>query len=150
MAEAELAATTAQCHCGRVRIGIAVPLTEVTYCNCSLCHSTGVRWFYPEVEQITLPNDAALTQTYAWNGKHVDFHRCSNCGCVTHWVPRDAKRTQRGVNARLLPPEVLTTAAIKYQDGAKSGLFADCPGRSQQAVKPASSIIGPFECCTPS
>ncbi len=127
MADRGAGGSTAKCHCGRVSIDVAAPVSQVTYCNCSLCHTTGVRWFYVEADRIALPADPALTQTYAWNGEHVDFHRCTQCGCVTHWVPRDSARTRHGVNARLFPPQVSAAAEIEYQDGAETGVFADCP-----------------------
>ena len=116
-----------QCHCGAVRIRLAAAPARVTRCNCSLCHATGALWCYVEASDVDLPRDAGLTETYAWNGKHVDFHRCRNCGCVTHWVPRDRSRGRRGINARLFAPAVLAAASMTYRDGAETGLFADCP-----------------------
>lgn len=109
---------TASCHCGLLRLDLAHAPLEVTDCNCSLCRRYGVLWaYYPAAAVIALP-DAALTDTYAWNGRHVDFHRCRHCGCVSHWMPRDGRRDRRGINARLLPPEVLAAATVRLLDGA--------------------------------
>jgi len=69
--------------------------------------------------------DAASTATYAWNGRHVDFHRCRTCGCVTHWQPRAGGRTGRAINARLLPPEMQAAARLRHKDGAGSGEYLD-------------------------
>ena len=118
-------ATAAACHCGAVSIGFVEPPREVTECNCSLCRSYGVLWAYVDVGELEIPSDPALTDTYAWNGRNVDFHRCRNCGCVTHWIPRDLARTRRGVNARLLPPEILARARVRHRDGAGSGEYLD-------------------------
>lgn len=71
-------------------------------------------WAYFDVSEVTLP-DASLTDTYVWSRKHVDFHRCRVCGCVTHWAPRDAKRTRLGLNARLFSPKVLNAARVKFR-----------------------------------
>lgn len=70
-------------------------------------------WAYPSAADLRVTGGP--TDTYAWNGRHVDFHRCATCGCVTHWVPRDTTRSRRGVNARLLDPAVL--AAARRQQG---------------------------------
>ncbi|KWT69461.1 hypothetical protein APY04_1544 [Hyphomicrobium sulfonivorans] len=64
-----------------------------------------------------------LTDTYAWNGENVDFHRCKICGCLTHWYPRSRKRNRMGINARLLDPQSLAAAEIRYKDSAGTGLF---------------------------
>jgi hypothetical protein len=109
--------THATCHCGAVSITLARAPDEVTHCNCSLCRSYGAIWAYYPSDDVTVP-DGAVTDTYAWNGRHVDFHRCANCGCVTHWVPRDAARDKRGINANLLPVEVTKAARVRYLDGA--------------------------------
>jgi hypothetical protein len=109
------AGTLATCHCGAVTISLAIPPTVVTECNCSLCKSYGVLWAYY----------SPPTDTYAWNDKNVDFHRCKNCGCVTHWTPRNPTRDRRGINARLLPPEVFAAAKLRHRDGAVTGKYLD-------------------------
>lgn len=118
-----MSSITASCHCGKVILSLAGPPSEVTRCNCTLCHSYGIVWAYYRADDFLTTPAAVLTDTYAWNGKHVDFHRCRNCGCVTHWLPRDASRDKRGVNARLLPVEVLAAARVRYRDDAGTGRF---------------------------
>jgi hypothetical protein len=115
----------ATCHCGAVTISLTAYPTEVTHCNCSLCHSYGVIWAYYSVSEIVSLPDPSLTDRYAWNGRHVDFHRCRNCGCVTHWMPRKAGRDRRGINARLLPASVLEAARVRHRDGANTGKYLD-------------------------
>ncbi len=115
----------AACHCGAVEIEVAGFPTVVTECNCSLCRSYGVIWAYYDADDVRSLPEAALTVTYAWNGRHVDFHRCRACGCVTHWMPRDASRTRRGINARLFPVEVLAAARVRHLDGADTGTYLD-------------------------
>ncbi len=115
---------TATCHCGAVKIMLAEPPAEVTDCNCSLCRSYGIIWAYYDHEKVSVP-DGIATDTYAWNGRNVDFHRCRVCGCVTHWVPRDASRKRCGVNANLMLPEVIATARVRHRDGVGSGKYID-------------------------
>lgn len=110
----------ARCHCGAVTTGLAAYPDEVTECNCSLCRSYGIRWAYFSAGEVAIPADAR-TDTYAWNGKNVDFHRCANCGCVTHWLPRDSSRERRGVNANLMPPGPIAGCRVRKVDGASRG-----------------------------
>ena len=115
----------ASCHCGAVRIALAAAPTEVTQCNCSLCRRYGVLWTYVDAADADLAGVEDTTDRYAWNGRHVDFHRCRGCGCVTHWSPRDPGRDRRGINARLLEPERLAAAKLRHLDGAKTGKYLD-------------------------
>lgn len=115
--------TAATCHCGAITVSLAVHPAEVTECNCSLCRSYGVNWAYYPAAQVAVSPDPPVTDTYAWKGRNVDFHRCRTCGCVTHWTPRDATRDRRGVNARLLPPDVLSAAKLRHLDGADTKLY---------------------------
>jgi len=115
----------ATCHCGALVIAVVAYPTEVTDCNCSLCRSYGVLWAYYTTSTIVSLPGTTLTDTYAWNGRHVDFHRCNNCGCVTHWVPRDRTRDRRGINARLFPTHVLGAVRIRLRDGAHTGKYMD-------------------------
>ncbi|KQT48092.1 hypothetical protein ASG47_06840 [Devosia sp. Leaf420] len=120
MAHAEHVLAT--CHCGSVSIRLPKAPAEITHCNCSLCRRYGVLWTYYAIADVTITSEKP-TDTYAWNGKNVDFHRCSGCGCVTHWYPRKASRESLGVNGRLLDPEILAAAQIRYKDDAGTGLF---------------------------
>jgi len=116
---------SATCHCGAVTISLAAYPSEVTDCNCSLCRSYGVLWAYFSASDILSLPDASLTDAYTWNGRHVDFHRCCVCGCVTHWLPRDPGRDRRGINARLFPASVLSAARVRNRDGAGTGEYLD-------------------------
>lgn len=112
----------ATCHCGAVTLRLAAAPETVTRCNCSLCRRYGVLWAYYPITDVTIEAKAP-TDSYAWNGKNVDFHRCATCGCVTHWHPRARTRDRMGINARLLDPEVLDAAKLIDKDNAGTGLF---------------------------
>lgn len=114
----------ATCHCGAIAISLASAPAEIVSCNCSLCRSYGVVWAYYRADEVDVLGDAA-TDTYAWNGRNVDFHRCRLCGCLTHWIPRDQSRDKRGVNANLIPLDLLPEVRLRHRDGAETGKMLD-------------------------
>lgn len=146
--------TLLSCHCGAVLFELAHAPETVTECNCSFCRRVGVLWAYYTADEVRQMGESRATTrvtatettgsqesgrsqasasreplrettaTYSWNGKHVDFHRCATCGCLTHWVPR-TDRPQRGFNARLLDPAVLAAARLRHKDGAVTGKYLD-------------------------
>ena len=97
------------CDCGAVHLKINRVPDEVTDCNCSLCRRYGALWAYYSPKDVIVPG--GLTDTYMRGPKQIEFHRCKNCGCVTHWAPLDKTRDRMGVNARLIEPEVLAVVA---------------------------------------
>ncbi len=103
------------CHCGAVRIAVETAPNEVTDCNCSICRRYGTLWAYysPKVVRVN-----GATDIYMWGDRDLEFHRCKTCGCVTHWAAVDKARDRMGVNARLMPPEVLAQASVRHFDGA--------------------------------
>ena len=118
-------AVSASCHCGSVRLEVDVPPSEVTECNCSICRRYGVLWAYYRLDQVRiLPTDPP-TDVYTWGSRSIEFHRCQNCGCVSHWAAVDRKRNRMGVNARLMPLEVLAEARLRHLDGADTNRYTD-------------------------
>lgn len=79
-------------------------------------------WAYYPIAGVVIEAKSP-TDTYAWGGRNVDFHRCPGCGCVTHWYPRKASRENLGINAQLLDPKLLAAANMRYKDSAGTGLF---------------------------
>lgn len=105
----------ASCHCGAVKIEIPTAPTELTSCNCSICRRLGSLWTYHPPAQVRV---TGKTDTYRWGDKTLDLHRCTICGCPTHWTPLDPTYNRMGVNARLLDPSVIAPLRIKRIDGA--------------------------------
>lgn len=103
------------CHCGGVRLEIAHAPTEVTSCNCSICHRLGTLWAYYAPADVRI---VGATVTYRRGDKTIEFHHCATCGCTTHWSPLPHRDQDRmGINARLLAPEVLAAARVRRLDG---------------------------------
>ena len=113
----------ASCHCGAVRVDIPAP-EAVTDCNCSICRRYGVLWAYYSPTQVRF-TARGPTDIYMWDDRSLEFHRCKTCGCVTHWSAVDPARDKMGINARLLPWEVLAQARVRHLDGAVTELYLD-------------------------
>jgi len=112
----------ATCHCGAVRLEIAAAPETVTDCNCSICRRYGVLWAYYNPAEVAV---SGATDIYSWGERSLEFHRCKVCGCATHWSAVDKTRARMGVNARLMPPEVLAAARVRHLDGADSWTYLD-------------------------
>jgi len=64
--------------------------------------------------------DNGPTDTYIWNHRMLEFHRCRACGVVSHWSAVDPAFERMGVNARLMEPAVLAAIPVKHWDGASA------------------------------
>ena len=115
----------ASCHCGLICLDIEVAPSEVTECNCSICRRYGVLWAYYSPKQVIVQTSGGATDTYIWDDRSIVFHRCPNCGCVSHWTAVDEARDRMGVNARLMPMEVLAKARVRHLDGANTEQYLD-------------------------
>ena len=117
----------ASCHCGAVRLEIALTPETVTDCNCSICRRMGTLWAYYRPAQVKLIPGPDATDIYMWDDRSIRFHRCKVCGNVTHWSAVDDSRERMGVNARLMEPTVLAAARIRKFDGAVTEKYLDEP-----------------------
>jgi hypothetical protein len=113
------AALEVSCHCGAVRIALARRPRTVTECTCSICRRYGALWAYCTNRTVQILTRPGALAKYAWRNRTLEFHRCRRCGCVTHHE-RARKRpgSTVGVNARLLPPQVLAGIPVRLFDGA--------------------------------
>lgn len=115
----------ASCHCGLVSLEIEAAPAEVTECNCSVCRRYGVLWAYYRPSDVSVSTRGVPTDTYMWDDRSIAFHRCPACGCVSHWAALDGSGDRMGVNARLMPPEVLAGARVRHLDGAGTEQYVD-------------------------
>jgi hypothetical protein len=100
----------AACHCGAVRLTAPQAPREVTACNCSICRRIGALWAYYERGEI---------------GLNRAFHRCRNCGCVTHWLSLNGAYPRMAINARMMDCVDVDKVRIRRFDGAKSWTYVD-------------------------
>ncbi len=80
-------------------------------------------WAYYSPKDVKVTGGA--TDIYMRGERKTEFHRCKNCGCVTHWTAVDQTRDRMGVNARLMAPEVLARARVRHLDGFDTWKFLD-------------------------
>ncbi|MDS1864315.1 aldehyde-activating protein [Vibrio vulnificus] len=106
------------CHCENVTLILSEIPTEVGECNCSICRRYAASWAYfsPEQVEVTMTKP---TDIYCWGDKEVEFHWCSVCGCITHYVTT-AKCLDKilAVNMRMAEAEVLSGIAVRNINGA--------------------------------
>lgn len=114
----------ASCHCGAVAMAMPRPL-EVTSCNCSICRRYGVLCAYYRPDQVRFGPAMPQTDIYMWDDRSIRFHRCQTCGCVTHWSAVDSGAGRMGINARLLPLDILAQARVRRLDGAGTERYVD-------------------------
>ncbi len=113
----------AACHCTAIRLLVKKP-ESVLDCSCTICRRYGALWAYPKPEDVQLSQGASATDTYIWGDKDLAFHRCAECGCVTHFstVPPSSPRIF-GVNARMIPTLDPATVRLIQKDNGHTGFF---------------------------
>ena len=116
----------ATCHCKAVRITVAEKPEFLLSCNCSVCHRYGTLWCYYSPDQVTIDCAPGATKAYLWGEERIEFHHCTNCGCVTHWSGTDKYPEPRiAVNARLFERRETADIKIRKFDGADKWEFID-------------------------
>jgi hypothetical protein len=112
----------ASCHCGAVRLTVPRAPAEITSCNCTICRRHGTLCAYFSPKEVTI---TGATDVYMWGDKMIEFHRCKECGCMTHWSPADESTDRMGVNCRMMEPDVVAGARIRRFDGFDTWKFLD-------------------------
>ncbi len=105
------------CHCGRISIQVEPPV-QVTSCNCSICSRYQALWGYYQPDEVTIDTAPDSESVYIWGDRELEFVRCSNCGCVTHYrtLPNDDD-PRIAVNFRMLVDGTLVDTPVRYFDG---------------------------------
>ncbi len=114
------------CHCGAVRLTLPSTPAVATQCNCSLCRRIGGPWVYFEFGTVTIDAHPQATSAYIWGDRTLRTIHCTNCGCVTHWEPLEAKPGARhGVNLGNFDPSLIASVRVRKFDGAHTWAFID-------------------------
>lgn len=105
------------CHCRNVIIEAEKP-AKLTQCNCSICSRYMSLWAYylPGEPEIKIGDYG--TSSYSWGDNELDFIRCSNCGCVTHYQTKAAQADPRVAINFGLARHLVSDIPIRHFDGA--------------------------------
>lgn len=115
----------AECHCGNIKLTANRLPASVTSCNCSICHRYGALWAYYTPDDIHI-NEVTPSSVYSWGEKDIEFHHCTICGCVTHYVGvKEYSGTRVAINARMIKQEEISSVPVRYFDGAVSWKYVD-------------------------
>ena len=113
----------AACHCTAVRLQVDETPTWVNDCNCTLCRRYGALWAYYEPGEVTLVQGRDATDTYCWDDRILEFHRCRTCGCVTHVTALTETPFIAIVNVRMMPRLNPTTVRVQQKNNGHTGFF---------------------------
>jgi hypothetical protein len=64
---------------------------------------------------------------YAWNGRRLEFYRCTTCGCILYHerAKKVGEGTRVGVNARMMDPRDIAGVRVRKLDGASTWRYLD-------------------------
>jgi hypothetical protein len=114
----------AACHCTALRFEITELPEWVLDCNCTICRRYGAIWAYPEANKVKCVRGADSTETYIWGDRGLAFHRCKECGCVTHMAALDSDPPRiYGINARMIPTLDPASVRLRQRDNGHTGFF---------------------------
>lgn len=106
-----------QCHCGDIRITAPTP-TQITRCNCSICHRYQALWGYFSPQDVAISTAHDVEAAYVWGDKELAFIHCQNCGCVTHYRTIGGEGAPRiAVNFCMAEQEQINAVPVREFDG---------------------------------
>jgi hypothetical protein len=112
------------CHCGAVGWEFDGIPPKLTSCNCSICRRINGLWAYGTRATIRVTGP---TDTYVQGDRSLAMHRCTTCGCTTHWMALEdsGDATRIAVNMRMADPAAYADIRIRRFDGADTWEFLD-------------------------
>lgn len=107
---------TGGCHCGLVRFLVTAELSDVAYCNCSICAMKGILHLIVSPEKFQLIQGEENLSTYEFNTKVAKHRFCKVCGIHPFYIPR-SDPDKIDVNARCLDDFEMLDIVPKQFDG---------------------------------
>ena len=107
------------CHCNNVMIEVDKP-GQVTQCNCSICSSYMSLWGYFQIGEPKIDIGDYGTDSYSWGDNELDFIRCANCGCTTHYQTKEGQTDPRVAINFGLSRSLVADVKVRYFDGANN------------------------------
>lgn len=92
---------------------------EASQCNCSICRRYAALWAYYTPDDVAISYREANISFYSWGDGDIEYHRCHQCGCVTHYVTTEQCPTRRiALNLRMAEPDLIEGIPVRKVDGA--------------------------------
>jgi len=108
-----------KCHCGNIEFTVKQLPEYLGDCNCSICRRYNALWGYYPPELVSISIQGEGSDSYLWGDKEVDFQRCKNCGCITHYTTTElCPEIICAINFRMAAPELYKEVPVKKIDGA--------------------------------
>lgn len=106
------------CHCGNIKIEAVKP-DQVTECNCSICSRYMSLWGYYQPNEPEIDIGPGGFNSYSWGDNELDFIRCANCGCVTHYETKPGQPDPMiAINFGMARDQV-AGVSVRYFNGAE-------------------------------
>ena len=106
------------CHCKNVTIEVKSP-DRVTQCNCSICSRYSALWGYYDPDEPRISIGKAGVDSYSWGDNELDFKRCTNCGCITHYETKAGEPDPKVAINFGLARDLVADIPIRYFNGAE-------------------------------
>lgn len=104
------------CDCKNIEINVAIP-AQVTVCNCCICSRYQSLWGYYSPDEVRVAVGALGLDVYLRGDREIEFVRCSNCGCVTHYQTLSGDSNPMvAVNFRMAHDQ-LSDIPVRYYNG---------------------------------
>jgi len=98
-----------KCDCGKVTISIPELPQEINKCPCDYCSRVVARWGYFAAGTTAVKG---ATDTYRRSSNTIEFHRCCECGVVTHWIDPTGGVRHMGVHMANFDQSILAVIPI--------------------------------------
>ncbi len=114
------------CHCGNVQLSVQKLTETATKCNCSICSRYAAIWGYFTESDVVVSVGSKGISAYCHGDKTINFNRCNECGCVTHYTSTTPSPGARlAVNYRMFPDFFNSQVKIRRFDGADTWQYLD-------------------------
>ncbi len=115
---------TIECHCANTKLLTEEPPASITSCNCSICNRIGALWAYYDLEKVEVLIAEGSNKNYSWGEKALTYHRCTQCGCTTHYTAnRDDGSKRIAINCRMAPLSEISNIPVRKFDGLQTSKY---------------------------
>jgi len=92
---------------------------EITECNCSICSRYQSLWGYYEPSEPKIEIGSKGVSSYSWGDHELNFIRCTNCGCVTHYETKPGQPDPVVAINFGMARSLVSNVPVRYFNGAQ-------------------------------